>query len=420
MNEPRWRILKSVTFLATLLLQAHVAGTEVVGMEIDGRGPPADSHSFGRSDACERLHGRLHVEVDPAKARAHAPGEFREQLEAIAAERRRMEQLLPEFVDSLALPGRPYGRFKFHAAQRQPWLLYASQQMLSLCVRHGVWEELDERKKKEWLELIFSTQDVKTGLFVCSEARNVSTAYYRSITLKLASRLESIGVKPPYPLPHTDVVCPSYEELPARLAALPWNRSVYSAGSEAGHWGTTRLQELRSRERPIKDDPYVMQIIQFLEKRQDPQTGFWGNTNRRDGLNGLLKTLTLYKMLDRPLPSADLIADSILKAQSSDGGFGDACTPWNALELMTFLVRQVPDRRAEMQRAGLRFVHTLHRRRQADGLYSFTQAGCIADHAGVKLCARPLPISDLVGTSQTLSIIKMVQALFKPAAGPQK
>jgi len=65
MNQPRPRIANIVTFLAILLLHAHVARAEVVRVQIDGRSPFADGHVFGRSGAYERLYGRLHIEVDP-------------------------------------------------------------------------------------------------------------------------------------------------------------------------------------------------------------------------------------------------------------------------------------------------------------------------------------------------------------------
>lgn len=333
-------------------------------------------------------------------------------LEAVRAERQRLEAQLPAFVESLALPGKPFGRFKFHQAQQQPWLLYASQQMLSLAVLHGYWDQLDETRKAEWLELLLASQDPQTGLFRCPVVTDEPVAYYRAITLKMVNRFDSIGVQPRYPLPKAEAVCPGLAELPEKLAALPWNGSSYAAGSDAGHWAVTRLNELKQQGTAAADDPYVRTIVEFLEAAQDPATGFWGHSgNRTDGMNGVLKTLGIYQRLDRPLPHAERILDGLLSVQAADGSFGDDCSPWNALELLTFLSKQTDYRRADIQRAVLRLPPTLERRRQPDGFYSANADGCLVGHAGVRLCAGPQPIGDLTGTSQTLSILKMIEAL---------
>jgi len=112
-------------------------------------------------------------------------------------------------------------------------------------------------------------------------------------------------------------------------------------------------------------------------------------------MNGLLKTLSVYQTLERPLPRPERVIDSVLAVQRPDGSFGDACSPWNAMELLTFLRSQTPYRRLDIQKAGLRLADELPRRRQPDGLYSATEAGCLTVHAGVSLCDKPMPISDI-------------------------
>jgi len=327
-------------------------------------------------------------------------------------ERQRLRLALLPFVESLALPGPPFGRFKFHRAQEQLWLFYASQQMLSLAVRHGVWEQLDEKRKQEWLELLLSAQDPETGLFRCPVAAEQPIPYYRAITLKLASRLSSIDVAPRHPLPRAEVVCPSLAELPDALAALPWGSRSYSSGSQVGHWTTTRLQELKDRGQPLQSDPYVTCAVRFLESHQEADTGFWSRgSSLEDGMNGLLKTLSVYQLLERPLPGPERILDSLLQIQTDDGHFGDSCSPWNAMELFTFLARQTDHRRADVRRAALRLVPALANRRQPDGYYSATEAGCLTVHADVRLCSSPHPIGDIQGSSQTLSILEMIADL---------
>jgi hypothetical protein len=339
------------------------------------------------------------------------------------AERERIEAALPAWIESMALPGEPFGRFKFHAAQKPPWLLYASQQMLALAIDSGFWTRLDGERRREWLDLLLGTQDGQTGLFVCPVARASDTqtplnwdskAYYRAITMKLVRRLSQIGATPRFPLPRADAVCPSYEELPARLAALSWDSNVYTAGSQAGQWTWTRIQELRDRNRDFKQDAYVIRVVNFLESIQDANTGLWGRSpSVEDGVNGLLKTLVVYEELGQPLPRAERILDSLLSLQQKDGSFGEGCSPWNVMTLVTHLARQTTYRLHDLQRAALRLAPALLLRRQPDGLYAFLNDGCMTVHAGVILCDKSQPISDLTGIAQVLSLIKMIDDLAR-------
>lgn len=345
----------------------------------------------------------------------------KDALQVIRKEQERIEAILPEWIEAMRLPGKPFGRFKYHAAQTQPWLLYASSQMLSLAIDSGFWDRLDSERKNEWLEVLLSSQDSETGLFICPVVKaGVKTSpsfnsvnYHRALTMKLWRRFVQIGVKIRCRLPPAEKVAPAYDELPVKLEALPWDKVVYSSGSQAGHWAATRLHELEENGRPLANDPYVMRIIEFLEKHQNPRTGFWGSSpDLADGMNGLLKTLLMYQLLKRPLPRAERIIDSILKIQSSGGSLGDGCAPWNAMALISFLVKQTDYRRSDIKSATLCFVPTIFTRRQPDGLYSDLTRGCLPDISGVVLCESPQPVSDLLGNAQTLGMLKMANDLL--------
>ena len=100
----------------------------------------------------------------------------------------RLEKRLPQWVRTLMLPGKPFGRCKFHHRQKQEWLLYASQQMYSLVVMTGVIEKLDEAERSEWLDLRLSLQDSESGLLKCPVVPNQGDDYFRAITMKLIRR----------------------------------------------------------------------------------------------------------------------------------------------------------------------------------------------------------------------------------------
>ncbi len=350
------------------------------------------------------------------------------------AERRRIQNLLPDFSESLALPSPPFGRFKFHHAQTQPWLLYASQQMLSFAIDSGYWAQIEARhpgqnKQAQWLEVLLSHQDPETGLFVCPVATASDTregdqwdaaGYYRAITMKLSKRLVQLGVTPRHPLPKTEAVCPSLQDLHGALEKLGWDHEVYGAGSKAGAWAVVRMQELAD-DGTAEDDPYVMTIVRFLESIQNPRTGFWGTgPDPIDSMNGLFKSFEPFRRLDRPLPMPDRIIDSVLSVQDPEGKMGDSCSPWNALTLLSHLTAWTSHRRGEIRECGLRLCAVLDARRQPDGLYSAMESGCVDVHAGVVLCDGPKPVSDLQGTGHTLAILKMAEALFADSPGDQQ
>lgn len=342
-------------------------------------------------------------------------------LTEIKSEHQRILDVLPQFIESLALPGKPFGRFKFHSAQKQPWLLYASQQMLSLAVISDYWNKIDDTRKHEWLDLLLSSQDRASGLFICPAVRidDIAepdnwdrTSYFTAITTKLTNRLLQLGVTPRYPLPNTKKGCPHFEELSAALENLSWDRHVYGAGSHAGRWACVRLQELRSKGESLQGDPYVMKIIGFLEGHQNPDTGFWGSSmDLTDGMNGTLKTLSIFEMLGRRLPNSERIIDSVLSIQREDGRVGEGCSNWNAMALLTYLLQESFYRLENVQKVALRLTDYLKALRQPDGLYSVHENGCLHVHAGVILCDSPQPVSDIQGTSHALQILCMTKKL---------
>jgi len=349
-----------------------------------------------------------------------------ETVEQAQAERGRIDDALPAWIESLNLAGGPFGRFRFHHAQVPPWLLYGSQQMLSLALACGYWDALDEARKGQWLDVLLSCQDPDSGVFLCPVAgpeyaregeRWDPIQYGRAITMKLARRLRELGVAPRHLLPRAEEVAPPLPLLQSRLEALPWSKNVYGSGSQAGHWAVTRIHELKPRGRSFARDPYVMQIVSFLESMQNHRTGFWGNSpSLEDGMNGLLKTLRTYELLDRPLPIVERIVDSVLAIQTPDGGFGDVCSPWNAMVILSRAMQQTIYRRQEVWEA----VVALGRkvlggfRRQPDGFYSSLDAGCLTCHAGIMLCDGPQPVGDVMGTAQTRGILDMIERLLSP------
>jgi hypothetical protein len=347
------------------------------------------------------------------------------------AERQRIEAVLPVWIESLALPGPPFGRFKLHQAQEEPWLLYASQQMLSLAIDSGYWANLAATRQSEWLDVLLSCQDPASGLFICpiASADNAvdpaqwdQVSYSRSITVKLLKRLKQIGVEPRHLPPQAEKVCPTLADLPRSLAELPWDTRPYGAGSQAGFWGTVRLQELAAAKQNLHHDPYVNTIVRFLESRQNPQTGFWGNCpDRESGMNGLLKSINIYRLLARPLPHTETIVESILAIQQEDGSFGKGtCSSSNAMVILGHIAGKVPAQKERLRDAALRVGAAQAASRQPDGLYSANPAGCLTALAYTRLCRQPQKISDVLGTGHTRGILELAENLIALSDAPER
>ena len=316
----------------------------------------------------------------------------------------------------MMLPGKPFGRCKFHRKQEQEWLLYASQQMYSLVVSIGVIEKLDEEERREWLDLLLSLQYPESGLFRCPVVPDQGDAYFRAITMKLIRRLKSQGIRPRHPPPRAEEKCPTLETLVASLEALPVDEHPYAACSPIGAWAMVRMQELEAEGMPVSDDPYLQTICEWLEARQNPETGFWSKSpDLVDAMNGFFKSIPVYEMTCRALPRMERIVDSVLLVQEGGGLLAEACSPWNNMHLLATLSHELGYgyRREAIAAAALRTIPEVWRLKQPDGFYAATEQGCLALHAGVKLCDRPYPIGDIQGNTHAWDMLRMALELLE-------
>ena len=338
-----------------------------------------------------------------------------EEQQKARGEVRRLEEGLPNWVRSMMLPGNPFGRCKFHRRQEQEWLLYASQQMYSLVVSTGVIPELDEEERSEWLDLLLSLQDPESGLFKCPVVPSQGDGYFRAITMKLIRRLESQGVRPRHSPPRAEEKCPALETLIPSLEALPVDEHPYAACSPIGAWAMVRVQELEAEGKPVSDDPYLQTICDWLEARQNPETGFWSKSpDLVDAMNGFFKSISVYEMIGRPLPRMERIVDSVLLVQERGGLFSEACSPWNNMHLLTTLSQLgYRYRRDAIAAAALGIIPEVWRLKEPDGFYAATEQGCLAQHAGVKLCDRPYPIGDIQGNAHAWDMLRMALELLE-------
>jgi hypothetical protein len=177
-----------------------------------------------------------------------------------------------------------------------------------------------------------------------------------------------------------------------------------------------RVQELEAQGKPAADDPYLKTICEWLEARQNPETGFWSKSpDLVDAMNGFFKSMVVYEMIGRTLPRMEEIVDSVLLVQERGGLFGEACSSWNNVHLLSTLSRQLGYRyrRDAIAAAALGIIPEVWQLRQPDGFYSATEQGCLDQHAGVKLCDHPYPIGDIQGNAHAWDMLRMALELLE-------
>ncbi len=90
--------------------------------------------------------------------------------------------------------------------------------------------------------------------------------------------------------------------------------------------------------------PAVHRLLDWLDRRQDPETGFWGTDQGAslfNGMAGAFHVYGYYQYLDRPIFHAAAAVRSTLAVQEPTGLFGDAgggpCEDLDAVDILTKL-----------------------------------------------------------------------------------
>lgn len=85
-------------------------------------------------------------------------------------------------------------------------------------------------------------------------------------------------------------------------------------------------------------------IFRYLDLRQDPTTGYWGNevrSNPRNGLFGAAHIYLFYEYYGKTINFGEAIVESTLKLQQEDGLYGPAgggaCEDYDAIEVLARL-----------------------------------------------------------------------------------
>jgi hypothetical protein len=130
-----------------------------------------------------------------------------------------------------------------------------------------------------------------------------------------------------------------------------------------------------------KSSPAAHRVLDALDARQDPQTGFWGTQQGAslfNGMAGAYHVYGFYRFLGRPLAHQDAALRSTLSLQKASGLFGEreggACEDLDAIDILVKLRPESAAREREVRGALERSLEGLRACRRADGGYSWSSA----------------------------------------------
>jgi hypothetical protein len=120
-------------------------------------------------------------------------------------------------------------------------------------------------------------------------------------------------------------------------------------------------------------------LLDLLDVRQDPETGFWGTDQGASLMNGMAGAFHLYgfyQYLDRPIAHQDRALSSTLQVQEPSGLFGERgggpCEDLDAVDILSKLQPSSTALEREVRRGLERAMSGIRACRQADGGYSWS------------------------------------------------
>lgn len=245
-----------------------------------------------------------------------------------------------DYINSLNVT--PYS-YKYAKSCKQP-TIYAS---IYVCMTYGLYGEIDklsEPKKLEWADYFDSFQ-CEDGYFrdpaLASEEFEGDCGWgdgwgIRHLAGHIIIAYARLGYTPKIPFlflkPYYDTAF-----LNNWLNGLFATKDMWSASNHIMNM-VTLMQYARDYMKDDKANPYIQYILDWLEEKQNPETGMWHNVpiNSERALHTAIRGAYHYYPLfiyeNRPIPYQEKVIDHILKSQNSWGGFEEELTPSGACE----------------------------------------------------------------------------------------
>jgi hypothetical protein len=342
------------------------------------------------------------------------------------------------YVESMRLPGAPYGRYLYAEGMAAP-VLYASSYAAMTRHLYGELDGLGDRQRREWVAYLQAHQD-DDGLF--RDPAIYGVGWYegdpewcgrRHLSCHVVTALTCLGAVAEKPQLW---LTPFHEPggVERWLAARDWQNDPGFVGNEVMNVGTL-LQYARDFQGDRQAGGTMQRMLAWLATHEmQPALGVWGGLDVRPPLN--LSTLVqaayhlwpLFFYDHQPVPCPEPAIDTILATQNPRGGFGwgshNTDNPWNSsacedidsIDPLCRLSTVTNHRRADILAALERALPWVLSNQNPDGGFVFVR--CLPFSYGHPLMVSGSDVSAMFPTwFRTLCLAILGQVLVDSPAG---
>jgi len=289
------------------------------------------------------------------------------------------------YIEDMRIKDGAYGRYKYAKSQTEP-VLYAS--LYAALTRH-LYRDLDEisdKQRNEWIDYIQSYQSAD-GLFkdplIDNEIAPVIDWWgWRHLTLHAIMALTALGATAEKKF---RLLEPFREKnfVIGWLGSRNWRNDPAGVSNEIQNYATL-LQYARDFQGEKWAGSAVEWIFDWLDEKQDPETGLWGN--RFDtphflsiGVQTGYHLWLLYFYDRRPVKYIDKIIKSVLETQNFLGGFGvpsnsSACEDIDSIDPLVRLIFISQDHSGKIKKALQKALPWILTNLNEDGGFVFRRA----------------------------------------------
>jgi hypothetical protein len=287
------------------------------------------------------------------------------------------------WLEGLRVKEAPYGTYKMSMSTEAT--LFSSCFAVFLRELYNDLKNITPEQKREWIELINSWQDGKTGFYIDPRLKE-ERLYSRHLTKRhdwgyvtwqsttfCISALEALGGEIKYPFKFLEE-WKNPDKVTLWLESLDWKRGTWAAGNVAMFLGICLITDYNANgDQSAKEA--MESFFDWHDNFQDPKTGFWGTncgTPLHIGLFGAMHQYLLYYYMNRPLRYMEKIVDKTLLIQQPDGlfspiGGGGGCEDLDATDTLVNMYKRLDYRRDDISKALQRVLVGTLNSQGADG-----------------------------------------------------
>ncbi|MCC7145573.1 MAG: hypothetical protein IT443_03935 [Phycisphaeraceae bacterium] len=329
------------------------------------------------------------------------------------------------WLDTVRCTEHGWGRWRYHTKTLQPWSLKASGLAIRMLSDLDAMDGVSRTQRQEAVDYLLSCQDPKDGWFKDPlETEEYYTGHHTWEQVwgqRHASAVEALailGAQPRYPLPAAQFA--DLSKLDGRswtLAQLDW-ANPWMRGED---WARAIRAFLRGQPGDQQHDRHPALAAAFAALESDIIDPATGTPSRRMpepnadvAIAGLFKVMMAYVATGRAVTRATAAVDFILAHQTQTGEFStrkNMCLNWDPMWVLWNLDRQSGSgyRHAEIVAAGQRLaVCLLAEYRKPDGAFAMHREDCLTTHHSIRLCDKPYPIGDMLGSMMCLHCLHYV------------